>query len=771
MLAFSTDAGMRPASACLRPATAAVQCALWIMLGAQPLHAGAQDAPTLGEILVQSTRVEAGSAGASNTVVLSAEQLSRNNASDMANIARYAPLVSVPSAASGGGNIWDGACNTGFNIRGAEGNRVSLTLDGVALPDAAPKPDATSANTFGIGRDYFDPETFREVRIGAGASPAGAGTPGLGGAVAFVTKAPEDYLSGRSLYADLRVGYSGEQAQRSQALTAAARLAPSLQALIVAVHRAGKETDSMSTVLVNPDRWHSDAVLAKLHWQLTPQQRLLFAIDQYQAQHDRLFANKLGASYPEGATQDGSTERTRYSIEHRYAPAALWLFDQITSRLYTQNAAVTDLTRASYITGGQPYLRTISTGYYNHSQGLAFEASKQVQAGWQLAYGASYEQQQARRPWLEDRTVLKTGAHQITMKNRMADMDTDKLALYVRSDWMFKLAGLDATLTPGLRTERRKLRPTNLAAYLIAVPAAAREIRDETDAYVSPSLELALELWPGYSAYASYSRGTRLPTAAERTGTFDSFSYTAAGNGYAVLGNPALQKETSNSYELGLKGAPAAGIELDSSVFYNTYDNLIEYAAQPADPVNYPTITAGLYRPENIGKAQSWGGEVSARVQLGQWQPALQGWSLAAAAGLSRGAAQNRSSGKQGGLPSIQPYKANTSLAYDAAGGRAGMAFTLAGVRGKTASEDVISSNATARFRVPGYSVMDATFYWDLGKHAQLTGGVYNLGDRKYWDYASARSLAAGSTAQALADIERASRPGRNYALNLKVIY
>jgi hemoglobin/transferrin/lactoferrin receptor protein len=69
-----------------------------------------------------------------------------------------------------------------------EGNRVSMELDGISLPDAAPKPDGTTLNGFGIGRDYFDPETFRDVRIGSGFAPAGAGTPGLGGSVSFVTK-------------------------------------------------------------------------------------------------------------------------------------------------------------------------------------------------------------------------------------------------------------------------------------------------------------------------------------------------------------------------------------------------------------------------------------------------------------------------------------------------------------------------------------------------------------------------------------------------------
>ncbi len=775
MAALFLGARHLPAPVSLRVATLAVQSALLSMLVVSaPSSAQTADVPAaaeLSEILVKAARDDGSAPASANTVVISAAQLGRNNASDMANIARYAPLVSVPAAASGSGNIWDGAGNTGFNLRGAEGNRVSLALDGIALPDAAPKPDASTANAFGVGRDYFDPETFREIRISAGASAPGGGTPGIGGAVSFITKAPEDYLSGRALYGDYKLGYSAEQAQRSHAVTAAAQLGQHVQGLIVGVQRHGQQSDSRGSVAPNPDDWRSDAVLAKLSWKVDARQRLVFTVDHFQAEHERVFSNKLSAAYPEGARQNGRTERNRYSLEHHYTPAAGLLFDSLDTRLYTQHAAVTDLTRASYLSGGQPYLRQISTGYYNNSAGLAFDAGKQLAPLLQLAYGVSYEQQESRRPWLEDRTVLKTGAHQITMKNRMADMDSAQLAAYLRSEWRFPLGGLAATLTPGLRAGQRKLTPKNLQAYLIAVPNAASEIREQTESYLSPGVELSVELIPGYSGYASYSRATRLPTAAERTGTFDSFSYTAAGNGYAVLGNAKLAKETSHSVELGLKGTPGRGFELDGSVFATRYDNLIEYAAQPADPVTYPTITAGLFRPENIGQASTWGGEVSARLQLGQWQPVLKGYSVALAAGMARGTAHNRLSGKSADLPSIQPYKGNATLAYDDVAGRGGLALTLSGARAKTAAEDVIGNNATARFAVPGYSVLDCTAYWNIGRHAVLNAGLYNLGDRQYWDYAAARSLAAGSTPVALADIERAARPGRNYAIHLKVIY
>lgn len=755
---------------------AAVHAALFGMLGAA-LPAVAQDAPAksaleLSEILVKARRDDAASSRNGSSVVIGAEQLQQNNAIDMSSIARYSPLISVPSSASGSGNIWDGAGNTGFNIRGVEGNRVSLELDGISLPDAAPKPDGSTANAFGVGRDYFDPETFREVRIGSGSSPAGPGTPGLGGSVSFVTKAPEDYLNGsRKLYGEYKFGRVTDRSSTMHAITAATAIGDNVKALIVAVHRTGNNADTLSNVPLNPDDWDSDAVLAKLNWTIAPGQKLNFTVDSYKADHDRLYNNKTGASYPEGARQGSDTKRTRYSVEHQYTPSNGNIFDTLDTRLYTQKAEVVDVTDAAYITGGQPYSRHITTGFYNDNKGLALDATKQLSATDLLAYGVSYERLESRRPWLEDRIVTKTGVHQITVKNRMVDMDTDKYTAYLRGEFGFVLGGHQATLTPGLRGEHRKMTPQNLAGYVIAVPAAAREIKEETDSYLTPSVNLSVELAPHFNAYAQYSRGTRLPSVAERTGSYDSFSYTGAGNGYAVLGNPKLDKETSNAVELGLKGEPTPGLTFSFALFHTNYSNFIEYAAQPADPVNYPTITQGLFRPENLAKAKTWGGELSSRFALGQWLPQMKGYSVSLAGGISRGSAENSITGQSGELASVQPYKANASFAYDDPALRGGAAFTVSTVRDKQAQSDVIGGVATPRFAVPGFTTFDLTGYWNIGKHAAISAGIYNLGDKKYWDYASARSLAIGTNAATLADIERMSRPGRNYAVNIKVIY
>ena len=161
MAAILSGARHTAAPSSLNVLRAAVHAALFGMLGAA-LPAVAQDAPAqsaleLSEILVKARRDDVASSRNGSSVVIGAEQLQQNNAIDMASIARYSPLISVPSSASGSGNIWDGAGNTSFNIRGVEGNRVSLELDGMT--------GCTPGSELKTGHGLYRSSRYGRVRV------------------------------------------------------------------------------------------------------------------------------------------------------------------------------------------------------------------------------------------------------------------------------------------------------------------------------------------------------------------------------------------------------------------------------------------------------------------------------------------------------------------------------------------------------------------------------------------------------------------------------
>lgn len=739
-----------------------------------PINAGtaAQEPaklPVFPEIVVNAKQDYERRAG--TRTVVTADDLERRNVTEMGGIVRYLPLISAPAAASGSGSVWDGSGNTGYNIRGLEGNRVSLELDGIALPDAAPKPDGNTLNAFGTGRDYFDPETFREVRIDSGTTAVSGASPGLGGGVAFVTKSPEDYLGeGVDHYVAYQYGRATADRSNAHTLTGAARMGATLQGLAVYVHRDGEQLDSRGSTPPNPDDWHSNALLSKLVWTLPGEQKLDLTVDMFERKNKRDLRSKVSTYYPTGVQQDSTTERTRVSLGHDVVLKDFALFDRLTSKVYLQNAKTDDKTQGVY-TFGSPARRAIDTSFKNDSIGLTSEAVKQLNADNALLYGVQLEQLKTRRPWREDRVIVATGQHQITNKNRMADMDTTRLALYVRDDLSFNLAGKQAVLTPGLRADYRKNTPKNLQTYAIAVPNAAKEVRSESDTYFTPSLSLSVEVLPQMNAYATFTRGTRLPTAAERTGTYDSFSYTGTGQGYAVLGNANLRKETSKAYELGLKGDVAKGLSMHASAYQTEYTDMVDYVMQKDDPVNFPTITRGLFRPENIGNARTWGAELTLRAELGAWAPAMQGYHVDLATGVAKGRSFNTRTGESGGLNSVAPAKSALTVGYDHANQLFGLALTAVHAGAKQAPENLLIGDAGPLFTVPSYTIFDLSTYWNVHKNAKIIVGVYNLTDRKYWDYASARGLAAGTTAANRAEIERYAKPGRNVAASLSVNY
>ena len=123
--------------------------------------------------------------------VIDARQMEEEQIGDIRELAARLPNVEVPRSParfSLAGSSTGRDQNSGFNIRGLEGNRVLMLVDGVRLP----RSYAFSANSF--GRDYLDLGLVQRVEILRGAVPALYGSDGMGGLVNFITVQPDDLL-------------------------------------------------------------------------------------------------------------------------------------------------------------------------------------------------------------------------------------------------------------------------------------------------------------------------------------------------------------------------------------------------------------------------------------------------------------------------------------------------------------------------------------------------------------------------------------------------
>jgi hemoglobin/transferrin/lactoferrin receptor protein len=226
-------------------------------------------------------------------------------------------------------------------------------------------------------------------------------------------------------------------------------------------------------------------------------------------------------------------------------------------------------------------------------------------------------------------------------------------------------------------------------------------------------------------------------------------------------------------------------VVFNSSVFYTRYKDFISYtrytrANNPEMFTNIQPNLIFLYQASNRDAATIYGTELSARLEHGTWSPAAKGLYSTWALGYSKGHSKSNFAGdRKVDLDSVQPAKAIIGVGYDAPEKAWGLNLTGVFVKGKQAVATnrqsftnnpgaTLTDSTTEQFRVPGFARFDLSAYWRLTKNMRLAGGIYNLGDKRYWAYSNARSLQP-SSAQDRRQIELSTAPGRTFAVSLNV--
>ena len=162
-----------------------------IALSLLPLAVFAADAETsrptsLDAIVVVASRVEQPIGDIAGSVALIERgQIETRLIRDIRDLARYDATLSVNEDASRFGT-------QGFAIRGLEGNRVAVELDGVPLGDGFAVGSFSRA-----GRNLVDPELLQRVEFLRGPASSLYGSDALAGVVAMRTRDPAGGRCGR----------------------------------------------------------------------------------------------------------------------------------------------------------------------------------------------------------------------------------------------------------------------------------------------------------------------------------------------------------------------------------------------------------------------------------------------------------------------------------------------------------------------------------------------------------------------------------------------
>ncbi len=643
------------------------------------------------------------------------------------DLVRYEPGVSVRN------NLQFGLQD--FNIRGIEGNRVLTQVDGIRVPTAFQFGDAVNiARGFNIGRDYFDTETTRRVEIIRGPASALYGSDALGGVVSYFSVDPSNLLSevGQNSYSEFTSRFNTANQGYTNTVLQAFR-AGDAELLLSYTRRDGftpeNVGDEVSTL--------RNSVLGKLVYNLNETNSLKLTgeifndIVDYTTDEENL---PLISSTTSSYREEIKTNRYRLSLDYTYDNEDSQKFLEFANvRFYWQDAETTednvrDLVGFDFTQRPParfPAQRVSNNLFVEEVFGGDLQFRSDFNSGavsHRLSYGLEVSTTFNTRPRKRVQTNLTTNVgttnaipDDFPLKD-FPDSDTFRFGIYLQDEIEF--GGNRWALIPGLRFDRYELKTDPDEDF----GRNGAEAADFEGSALSPSIGILYRASDNVSLFGRYSRGFRAPLYSEINSGFSNQIF-----GYTTLSNPDLEAETSNSFELGVRG-DTDRFDFSLVGFYNDYNNFIDFQQVGTTMVNGRDFS--LFQNRNIDDARTYGIEATTEYRF---SPGAEGFSLRGSLGWTIGDDLNEDEP----LVSVDPFEANLGLLYQAPENRWG-AELIATFVGKARGNSFEGGNG---FIPDAYTVVDLLGYVRISSNLRFDMGLFNIFDTEYFRYGDVRFL------------------------------
>nr|WP_239496395.1 TonB-dependent hemoglobin/transferrin/lactoferrin family receptor [Haemophilus influenzae] len=325
--------------------------------------------------------------------------------------------------------------------------------------------------------------------------------------------------------------------------------------------------------------------------------------------------------------------------------------------------------------------------------------------------------------------------------------------------------GLFIPLNPSSNTEEEVKK--NVQQNIDYIAKQNKKYKAHSYSFVStidPTSFLRLQL--------KYSKGFRTPTSDEMYFTFKHPDFT-------ILPNTDLKPEIAKTKEIAFTLHHDDWGFISTSLFKTNYKNFIDLIFKERKDFTLgsggKSLPFSLYQNINRDNASLKGIEINSKVFLGKMAKFMDGFNLSYKYTYQKGR-------MNGNIPmnAIQPKTMVYGLGYDHPNHKFGFDFYTTHVASKN-PEDTYNmfykeenkKDSTIKWRSKSYTILDLIGYVQPIKNLTIRAGVYNLTNRKYITWDSARSIRSFGTSNVIDQstglgINRFYAPGRNYKMSVQ---
>ena len=690
-----------------------------------------------------------------NIAVIDAKTLEKHQVRDIQDLVRYEPGIAVTrttSLTNPGGQL------NSFTIRGVSGNRVQMLVDGSRIQESV----------IDGSRDFVDPWNMKAVELLRGPNSVLWGADALGGTVAFRTKDPSDLLEGsdKPWAVEIKTSYDSFDHTFRKQVTGAYDFGD-LEVLgsfgnLTATEPTLSNADPDGGVwgkCPRPSHFRCDEFFPS---EIDAYNGLLKGVWTPSADHkftatwefnDRNTAtNQIWDASANTGTGNSfylsedyqrviEMSRQHFALDHEWEVNQPWLDSLKWTLSYSPQSRDfhSEQLRNYTVATTNPGRRFITTDR-DYSETF-LEADLQLVSSFdagpthhKLTYGFDGDIMDSVYLGKTVTDYLDVGIATSTTLNggfAFPDVATSRADYYIQDE--IELLDGKLTITPGVRWATYNL---SSGTPLNSVPID--DIGSET---LIKKLSALYKIDDSWSVYAAYGEGFKMPTAQQ-------LYYTSAGVGFEVVPNPDLRPESVASWEAGLRGEFERGF-FSVNGYYATYDDYIQTLQE---------VSPGVYSSLNVDTVKTWGIEASA-----EWE-AVDNVFLTGSLTWSDGTQQKTSADPVTVFDGAVPLTTVLGVRYELPD--QGLEFEVFG----TFADGVKERSSPTAFKPEAYAVFDAYVKYKPTENVELTAGIQNIFDTRYFpNTLTGYAETATDSVAAQNPLELQVAPGRTFKIGASV--